>query len=276
MKTVKQHQLLAGYLWFFLPILCGATLNARPPEDRNPHTSPADLAVGAGIFRAQCAICHAPDGTGEAGPDLTRGRFRHGEGDDSTLFRIISSGIPGTEMRMTLLSERQVWQVLGFIRTLSQPSTKTPLRGDPAEGKRLFQGKGHCSRCHIVNGQGGRLGPDLSKVSWKRSPRYLRNFIAKPNVKQASTSQVFVQGSRRYWPVTITHEDGKTIDGVLLNEDTYSIQLMDEKENLHSYWKEDLKEIQLGKSPAMPSYQGILSKGELDDLVVYLYSLRGE
>ena len=275
MKTIKQYRFLAAYLWFFLPILWATTLKVQAPEDQNPHTSPADLAAGARIFRAQCAICHAPDATGEEGPDLTRGRFRHGN-DDSTLFRVISSGIPGTEMRVTRLPEKQVWQLVGFLRTLSQPSTRTTLPGDPTEGKRLFQGAGQCFGCHIINGRGGRLGPDLSEVGWRRSSQYVRNFIARPTAKQTSTSQVFPQGSRRYWPVTVIHQNGKAIDGVLLNEDTYSIQLMDMKETLHSYWKRDLKEIRLGEAPAMPSYQEKFSDAEIDDLVAYLYSLRRE
>ena len=79
---------------------------------------------------------------------------------------------------------------------------------------------------------------------------------------------------RHYRSVRIVEESGRVINGVPLNEDTYSIQLMDLEENLHSLWKSDLEELRQEDTSWMPSYRGTFSDGELDDLVAYLYSLR--
>jgi putative heme-binding domain-containing protein len=71
-------------------------------------------------------------------------------------------------------------------------------------------------------------------------------------------------------------KDGQTITGVRLNEDVFSIQIRDLSGAIHSFLKDDLKELQrdTGKSP-MPSFRGTLSASEVDDLVAYLVSLRG-
>jgi mono/diheme cytochrome c family protein len=73
----------------------------------------------------------------------------------------------------------------------------------------------------------------------------------------------------------VVANDGTTTTGRLLNQDTFTVQLFDEKERLLSFSKSNLKEYAfIDKSP-MPSYQGKLSPKELADLVSYLASLKG-
>ncbi len=84
----------------------------------NPFVSESDQAAGAAIFRSRCALCHGADARGGSGPDLRRGRFTHGDGDWH-LFRVVSRGVPGTAMEAQPLSEREVWQVLAFVRSLA-------------------------------------------------------------------------------------------------------------------------------------------------------------
>ena len=261
----------------FLGAICAFSLPGWGQEKalQNPYTSPGDIVAGGAIFRAQCALCHATNGTGELGPDLTRARYRHGN-SDADLFRIVSMGVPGTRMDPSRLSDRQAWQVVAFVRTLSAAASAKDLPGVAAEGEKLFWGAAGCSNCHMSGGRGGRLGPELSDIGWKRSPRYLRDFIRSPANRPGSDSQIFVDLYRRYWPVTVTDRTGRVVDGVLLSEDTYSIQLMDRSETLHSFRKRELQEIRRGDRSAMPSYQDTLTERQLDDLVAYLHSLRGE
>ena len=242
---------------------CVTALWAQEGEARNPYTSLADVAAGAKTYRTQCAMCHGRDGTGSFGPNLTLGEFRHGS-SDAALFRTITHGVPGRGMPATFLPESEVWQLVAYVQSLSQRPRETNLPGNPAQGEKLFRGKGDCSQCHMVKGEGGRLGPDLSDIGWLRSPQHLRTSIVQPNGEVDSP----------YWSVRIVGKDGKTIPGIRLNEDTYSIQVMDMQENLHSYWKRDLSEIRREKASWMPSYEEVFSESEIDDLVAYLYSLR--
>ena len=246
---------------------------AQTPVTQNPYTSAADLHNGARNFRNHCAICHALDATGESGPDLTRPEYRHGN-SNSALFRIVSQGIAGTSMAAHRFTDREVWQLVAYIRSLDRRSTPETLPGDAAKGKVVFEEQGDCSRCHMVDGRGGRLGPDLSDVGWKRSGSFLKESILEPSAEIGNSSETFVDGTRRYWPVTLTLVDGNPVQGVVLNEDSYSIQVMDEEERLLSYSKKLLKEIRRGQVSAMPTYQDDLSEAEVDDLVAYLASLK--
>ena len=76
-------------------------------------------------------------------------------------------------------------------------------------------------------------------------------------------------------PVRIDTGDGRTIRGRRLNEDTHSVQLIDDSERLVSLLKTDIKSMELGKTSPMPSAEKTLTPEEVADLVAYLLSLRG-
>jgi mono/diheme cytochrome c family protein len=76
-------------------------------------------------------------------------------------------------------------------------------------------------------------------------------------------------------PVRIVTRDGKVINGRRLNEDTYTVQLLDDQEKLISLLKSDLREYTIQTVSPMPSYQNKLTPDELADLVAYLLSLKG-
>jgi putative heme-binding domain-containing protein len=162
------------------------------------------------------------------------------------------------------MPDETVWQVVAYVRSLSRSARKINVPGNPLRGKQLFLGKGDCNRCHMVDGVGGRLGPDLSEIGWLRSTRHLKSSVLNPD------NDI----DRRYLSVRVLTKGGQAIQGVPLNEDSFSIQLMDLQENLHSLWKRDLDEVRQEERSWMPSYQGTFSDSELDDLVSYLYSLR--
>ena len=134
-------------------------------------------------------------------------------------------------------------------------------------GQDLYQTKGRCAQCHIIRGQGGSLGPELTEIGARRSAAHLRTAILDP---QSTLPEEFLQ-------VRLVTKDGRAISGVRLNEDTFTIQVRDLSGNLHSFVKEDLKVLQkeAGKSP-MPSFKGVFSTSEVDDLIAYLASQRGK
>lgn len=231
---------------------------------QNPYTSPADLQRGEQLFLGQCGRCHGPKGGGGIGAILAQPRLRHAP-DDQSLFSVIREGVRGTEMPAgSTLSTREVWQLAAFVRSLGRVPTEV-IAGDPQRGQQVYQ-KGKCAQCHIANGQGTSVGPELSDVGARRSATYIRTSMVDPS---ADVPDRFAQ-------LRITTKDGRRITGVRLAEDTFTIQLVDLSGRSHSFFKQELTDIKkdFDKSP-MPGYRDLLSASELDDLVAYLVSLPG-
>jgi cytochrome c oxidase cbb3-type subunit III len=228
---------------------------------RNPLTSPADVAAGAKTFRSHCAPCHGLNGDGGRGPNLASGVFFHGS-SDLDLLNNISDGIPGTEMPGLFYSPDRVWQIVAFIRSLNAGKEARPAT-DVARGTELFKSKG-CNQCHRVHGEGGRLGPDLSDIGKTRSMEHLRAALVDPNTDVR----------QRYWVVSFKDVSGKSIEGFLMNEDSYTVQFIDVNERLHSVNKPGLRDYKVEKISRMPSFKDLLSASELEQLVAYLLSLR--
>ena len=244
-----------------LLLSAAALLAAQEQEVSNPRTSPQDVALGEKTFRSHCAPCHGLRGEGGRGPNLASGVFYHGS-KDADLLRNISEGVPGTEMPALFYSPDRVWQVIAFIRSLSA-SGEAPAAGNNAEGPRLFRQQG-CDGCHRIEGAGGRLGPDLTEIGARRSVEHLRQAILDPN------ADVRV----RYWVATATDRTGQRYEGFTMNEDTYSVQIMDMSERLHTLVKSDLESYKVDKISRMPSYAGKLSEQQVNELVAFLSSQR--
>jgi putative heme-binding domain-containing protein len=229
---------------------------------KNPHTTAADVAAGARIFRSHCADCHGITGKGGKGPDLTTGQFFHGSSDQALLTNI-SGGIEGTAMPSQFFSPDQVWQIVAFVRTLPVKGSATAPAGNPQNGARIFRANG-CVGCHLVKGEGGVNGPELSFIGSQRPPDAIRKSIEDPNalVEQA------------YWQADIILENGTPYKGFLLNEDTYNVQLLHPAKGLVTLPKRDFRKFEIRKTSAMPAYKGKLQPSEMDDLVAYLWSLQ--
>ena len=231
----------------------------------NPDTSPADLKNGQQLFMAQCARCHGPKGEGGRGAVLAQPRLRHAP-DDKSLFLVIRDGIKGTEMPAGYAVDTlETWQLAAYVRSLGRRAAEA-VPGDAKRGRELYQSKAHCSQCHIVAGEGTSLGPELTEIGARRSAAHLRAAVLDP---QSTLPEGFLV-------VRAVNKDGQALTGIRLNEDTFSIQIRDMSGGLHSFFKTDLKEFErkTGQTP-MPSFRGVLSAAEVDDLVSYLVSLQG-
>ena len=237
-----------------------------------------DLGNGKRLFEGQCARCHGIGGTGGEGPPLARPRLRHAV-DDEVLFTIIKEGIPGTGMPATWqMSEAEIWQVAGYVRSLGRTAPES-ISGNPDQGQILYDVTG-CASCHIVNGNGEGLGPELTEIGALRGSDYLREALLDPSATLPSyiaSQSVEISGYLGYLPVLIITRDGQQLLGTRINEDTFTIQIRDGNGRFRSFRKHELTKIehQPDKSP-MPSYRDQLSATQLDDLVAYLVNLRGE
>jgi putative heme-binding domain-containing protein len=227
------------------------------------HETASDVEDGARVFRQSCANCHGPDGNEIAGIDLGRGQFRTAKTDED-LVAIIRKGVPGTPMPATNMSEEQAKRVVAYLRSTAATRSTASAVGDAARGKTLFEGKGGCLKCHRVSGTGSRIGPDLTRIGQLRRSVDLERSLVDP------AAEVLPSG-RFYRVVT---KDGATVTGRLLNIDTFTVQLMDMKEQLRSFTKTNLKEFGFIPSP-MPSFKSAFTTQELADVVGYLVSLKG-
>jgi len=228
---------------------------AQVPKDA------ASLAAGKKLYEYHCAFCHGQGDDGFAA-NLVNPHLPHAPTDNS-LFNTIKNGIPGTDMAAALgMTDKEIWQAAAFVRSLGRTSPQK-VPGDPAKGAAAFQTR--CTGCHMVNGSGGRMGPDLSDIGAKRSPANLRTSILDANAS-------IVPG----WAMArITLENGSRVAGVKINEDQFSVMIREGNGKIHHIAKTDARQIDVDSKSSMPSYQGVIPDGELTDLVAYLFSLRG-
>ena len=245
-------------------------LPLRAQDTENPFATGIDRRAGLNGYRVHCSLCHGYDATGgpeTSGPDLTTGRFRHASTLQG-LFDVIRNGVEGTAMLGINpdVPDRLVWQIITYLDSLTPNPSDVDLPGTPDRGRQLFTQKGNCASCHMVNGKGGRLGPDLSRVGERRTPDELRTDLRSPNDEVAP----------RWWTVRVTRNDGSVVEGLRLSEDTFTLRLIDGDERLWSFAKNTLRAAEQDKNSSMPSVDGMLSTGEIEDLVAYLFSLRKE
>ena len=224
------------------------------------------LLRGRKLFDSHCARCHNMGGTGGEGPSLARPTLRYAA-DEEALVKVIQEGIEGTDMPGAWqISENEVRQIAAYVRSLGRVES-TPLPGDRERGRDVFEGASGCGSCHIIEGQGGILGPDLSDVGLRRGADYLRESLVSPGATIPE----------RYLLVRAQTRAGEEVVGVRVNEDSFTIQLRDQAGRIHSLSKLELEDLEkaFGES-LMPSYGSELRATELDDLIAYLASLRGE
>lgn len=227
------------------------------------HETAADLLDGERAYQATCANCHGPDGDVIAGIDFRRGQFRRPVTDED-LVRIIRTGIPNTPMPPSSMTEEQAAKIVAYLRSMPKTGRTAALVGDGARGKALFDGKGACTSCHRIGASGSRVGPDLTRIGEQRRAAELEQSLLAPDTAVTANN-------RSYRVVT---RDGTTVTGRLLSHDTFSVQMIDTKEQLRSFVKADLREYGFIASP-MPSYKSTFNAQELADVVSYLVSLKG-
>jgi putative heme-binding domain-containing protein len=159
-------------------------------------------------------------------------------------------------------SSAQIWQIVAYVRSLSATPVRPKLPGNATIGAQLFKEKG-CSGCHLVKGDGGVRGPDLSVIGSQRSADHLRESIVDPGAKVDPD----------WWVAKIVMKDGANRTGFILNQDTYSVQLLDFASGLKLVSRADFKDFGVDRGSLMPPYKDKLRDAELDDLVAYLASL---
>jgi cytochrome c oxidase cbb3-type subunit 3 len=248
----------------FAILLSGMCASLSHAQDRAVAYAPADIRYGAQIYAAQCSACHGVNGTQIGGVDLGGGQLRRASSDQD-LRAVLANGIPGTAMPPFRIDPSEVTAIVAYIRNMRNFDAHAGTRGDAARGKAWFEGAGGCANCHRVNGKGPLVAPDLSEIGALRSADFLERTLRDP-------SGMMLPMNRSVRAVT---RDGKVVTGRRLNEDTYSVQLIDDREHLVSIDKANLREYTVLTTSTMPSYKDKITEQETADVIAYLLTLKG-
>jgi cytochrome c oxidase cbb3-type subunit III len=261
----------AGLVWLAPPSAAQFGPPVIPPHAAHPKATPESIAAGKDLFAGTCANCHGVDGSGANGPNIRGvGATLGPEG----LYATIRGGVIGTGMpSFTALDDATVWKIVDYVTSLGHEDSGVAT-GDAQKGRELYESN-KCATCHTIDAQGGDLGPDLTHIGVQRSVTSLTKTLDDPGgnlpldagLQERSTYAGYVV----YRAVA---KDGKSVEGMRVNEDSFTIQLRDANGRLHSVQKFEVQKIEPvpGKS-FMPSYKGKLTPAQINDLVAYLSSL---
>jgi putative heme-binding domain-containing protein len=247
-------------MWIGLATAAG---DAQAPLHDSQY-SDADIAHGATLYAARCVTCHGTQGDAIGGVNLRSGVFRNAV-IDRDLERFIRAGSPAGMPAFTL-DPGDMAGIVAYLRNMNAFDAAAVKTGDAARGRTLFSGKGACTGCHRVGATGAIVGPDLSDVGAVRSAGSLQRTLLDPVSQMMPINR----------PVRLVRQDGTVLNGRRLNEDTYSLQIIDDAGNLRSFLKTDLREYTVSTASPMPSYRNTLTGDELADVLAYLVTLKGQ
>lgn len=278
MKLYGYLQILTAGLLIAIPASAQRNRGAAAPNP-NPFANNADaIAEGRDIYNRICTACHGKDGeAGDRALALGAPARRYQRSTDAEIFDAIEKGIPGTMMPANGLPANDAWKVTSYIHGLRGTAIDTPAKGDVAQGEAIFWGKGKCGDCHMINGKGGLSGPDLSNVAGIRKYSSIVDALTKVQHRVATDGGSHAQALfpvTTYQPVRVTMRDGKVINGVLRNEDSFSLQVFGSDNQLHLLDRDKLKEVYYVPKSLMPTdFDKRLTPTEFQDLMAFLTRL---
>jgi cytochrome c oxidase cbb3-type subunit 3 len=242
-----------------------AHLAAQNPPPNQQAQADHFAVDGARLYTTQCSVCHGTNGDLINGVDLRAGRFLTVRTDED-FTRLLATGRPAAGMpSFAVLHSDEARAIIAYIRSNFDATTDGVTIGDVRRGAAVFEGKGACTSCHRVNGRGAYTATDLTDIGTVRTPASLQRALVNP-------AQAILPANRQ---VRVVTRDGRTIRGRRLNEDSFTIQLIDEQSRLVSLAKADLRSFEFVPTSSMPSFQNTLTADERADVVAYLLSLKG-
>jgi cytochrome c oxidase cbb3-type subunit 3 len=235
--------------------------SAQTKKPANPlGDSPQVAESGRVLYNRTCTGCHGPDGgEGDRAPALDANR-RYFRVSEAAIFDVVKHGIPGTVMPSSGLPDTDVWKIVAFIRNVRATASDLVVPGNVQNGMAVFTGPGKCSGCHMIRGQGGVLGPDLSSIGAQLNLKKLQETLTKERPVPNG-----------YRPVEVVTLQGETISGIARNSDAFSLQLLDKNGALHLFDTKELRSIVYTDHSLMPhNYDKVLSADQYRDLVAML------
>lgn len=239
--------------------MCG--ISAQVLKPKNPFGDKPDVVMaGRTLYNKTCTMCHGRDGAeGERAPSLNANR-RYFRLSEAAIFEVVKNGIKGTAMPGIELADLDVWRIVAFIRNIRATASDNIVPGNVEQGMTIFNGAGGCTKCHMIRGNGGTIGPDLSSIGAQ---------VSLQKLQEALTQEGSIPAG--YRPVKVTTNSGEVVQGIAKNEDAFSLQILDEKNKLHLFDKQELRSVAFSKKSLMPhNYDKVLSSTQLQDLIAML------
>ncbi len=259
---MRSSGVIAGLVFSVAGILFG--FSGQTESAFAQQYSTANIQAGYRLYGSQCALCHGNNGDGVAGINLARQQFRR-ISSDADIRRTVTNGIAAAGMPPFQFRPAELDSIIAYIRSGFDLDGASFAVGNAGRGKAIFDGKGGCTACHRVHGNGSRAAPDLSDIGAIRKPSVIQHSILQPSAAMQPINR----------PISVVMRDGSTIQGRRLNEDTETVQLITRDGRLISLSKRDIQNFEIGKTSEMPSFAGKLSTAETADLLAYLLSLKG-
>ncbi|MGH9433813.1 MAG: c-type cytochrome, partial [Terriglobia bacterium] len=221
------------------------------------------LVEGKKVFSQHCAACHGDNAQGaDQGPALAGSRWLRSRSIQQ-LRDVIHGGIPDSGMPAFDLPPDEVAAVAAFVHSLNAPAAESIISGNPEAGQRFFLGKGRCGSCHMIQGLGSPIGPDLSDVGREMTVDEIRDELLDPGAHITPGYEL----------VTVELRDGRTLRGFARNRGNFDLQLQDLQGEFHLLQKNQIAAIQEGKDSLMPPVEG--SPDEIQNVIAYLSGLAG-
>lgn len=233
--------------------------------------------------KKSCLGCHQLDGEGgRIGPNLSRSAFNY---SPEWIYAWISNPQAlrsGTKMPNLGLDPKEASSITAFLASF-QPDTEDEeiefnagpdwqqyfsTQGDPVRGEIIFndpEGAANCSKCHIIKGKGGSIGPELSFIGTSRTREFILESIINP-------SKVIASG---YETIIILTRERKLITGIKKNEDELGFYLIDKSGKEIHVPIEIVKKFKTQKISTMPgNFKDLLATQDLADILAYLRTLK--
>ena len=254
MKQMRHDRFVRGLAYSVLFLSAGISTMAQGQKNR--------ANVGAQQFEANCAVCHASDASGDKGPALTTPNFV--AMSDAALIKAVHDGTAAGMPPFPQLGDENIAAVVHYLRTLQgqgDTAATTPVTGDAVAGRAVYYGKARCSSCHMIQGNGGFIAPDLSAYGRSHSADAIRKAILTPDTPLAPDARV----------TEVQTKTGKKLVGVIRNEDNFNIALQTEDGRYHFLAQSDLADVHYTDHSLMPhDYGTTLTAKELNDILSYL------
>jgi putative heme-binding domain-containing protein len=240
--------------------------------------NPEAVLQGKALYDKNCTACHGANaGAGERAPAIiiSGATSLRGERSDAQIAAIIRNGIPGTAMPAwgSRLSNDDILKLGAYIHALRGTALDNPLPGDPAHGEAVFWGKGQCGTCHAISGRGSVVGPDLTNIAGLRKAVAISDALTKAQHRVYGDGGVHLPmiPPMDYNPVRVVTRSGQAIEGVMRNQDAWSVQFTGLDGKLYSFDRADLRSITIRPGGIMPTdYDQRLTPEEFKDLMAFL------
>jgi PQQ-dependent dehydrogenase (methanol/ethanol family) len=243
-----------------MPAAWAQEAGPMPWEQRQQLPQPPPPPPPPPQFLQSCALCHGNDARGtDRAPNLANAADLHAVGVGA-IVDILQKG--KGRMPALPLPPADLQVLASYVRALNT-TAMVPMAGDPKAGESIFFGSGRCDACHIAEGRGNSLGPDLSDIAEKLTREELTQSLADPGARIAAG----------YATVTVEMNDGGSLRGFARAQGNHDLVLQTSDGKLRLLGDGEYRSVTPDPRAAMPAFPG--TDAERRDLLAFLSRLVG-